>query len=70
MGYGVCNCVGGPPPHGICGACGAAGQFYQGWQQQRAPVPSPITVVSGLTAEQVREIVREEIAAALKKVKR
>jgi hypothetical protein len=57
----------GPPPNGICGACGAAGPYYVGdpnsypmpstpWQPGKIEFyPSP------LTADDVRRIIREEL---------
>jgi hypothetical protein len=42
----------GPPPNGICGACGAAGPYYVG---------DPNFYPSPLTADDVRRIIREEL---------
>lgn len=72
MGYGVCNCVGGPPPHGICGACGIAGPYYVppgGVSPSRDSLPHGTTtfIQTGVTEEQVRKIVRQEIERAAKK---
>ena len=62
---GVCGCVTGPPPGGICNACGAVGPGY-------APpgMPNPPVYQRGfyeapaLTEEQVRRIIREELERA------
>ena len=69
---GICMCVSGPPPGGICGACGAWGAGYH--PPYRAPQnplpmpdfkPGPITFVPApLTADEVRKIVREELERA------
>lgn len=40
--YGVCMCVGGPPPGGVCRACGMAGVGY-GFTPAAAPmIPLPV----------------------------
>lgn len=74
--YGICGCVTGPPPGGICNACGAWGVGYVrpfGVPAQPPPnapvpyaVPGPIQFVpTPLTAEDVRKIVREELERAI-----
>lgn len=73
MTYGVCNCVGGPPAYGICGACGIAGAYYTppGSQQPTAqPQTGTLIIREGLTEDQVRKIIREELANAAKKARR
>lgn len=67
---GICGCVTGPPPGGICNACGAWGVGYR--PPYEAPIPpqpfnpGPITFVPApLTADEVRKIVREELERAL-----
>jgi hypothetical protein len=74
---GICGCVTGPPPGGICNACGAWGVGYNppyGVPAQpppNAPVvpyaaPGPIQFIPApLTADEVRKIVREELERAL-----
>lgn len=63
MSYGICNCVR-PPSHGRCGGCRID---FGPAPFQRAPRdPSVINITNpGLTEEQVRRIIREEIAASL-----
>lgn len=72
----ACMCVTGPPPGGICNACGAWGVGYgppYGVPQPPPPnAPQPIQwppavtfVLAPLTAEEIRKIVREELERAL-----
>lgn len=73
--HGICGCVTGPPPGGICNACGAWGVGYVppfGVPAQPPPnapnpfMPGPLQwVPAPLTAEEVRKIVREELERAL-----
>lgn len=72
MTIGICGCVTGPPPGGICGACGAWGVGYRPPYGPPDPLPSftpgPVQFVPlPLTGDDVRRIVREEIEAALTK---
>lgn len=65
---GICGCVTGPPPGGICNACGAWGV---GYYPPGSPAPHPMTpgpwtyMPTPLTADEVRRIVREELERAL-----
>lgn len=66
MTYGICNCVR-PPSHGMCNACGM--NFGPTPGTSRAPVSSPSEIhhhAAGPSADEIRQIVREEIARALR----
>lgn len=55
----VCGCVTGPPPNGVCNACGAVGpRTYDSEIGRYQFTPKP------LTEEDVRRIIREELKRA------
>jgi len=65
---GVCNCVCGPPPNGVCGACGAVGPQVPVRETQVVQTPIviwPQFYPRQVTEEDVRRIIREEIMEAL-----
>lgn len=61
----ICGCVTGPPPFGICNACGAVGSHYRG--PETVPTNPPLQPgkvefwPQPMTAEEIRRIVREEL---------
>lgn len=72
---GICMCVTGPPPGGICNACGAWGVGYSppyGAPQNPLPAsdfkPGPIQfyIPTPLTLEDIRKVVREELERSSK----
>jgi hypothetical protein len=72
MTYGVCMCTCGPPPGGVCRACGMVGPPLpspQPYQPPRwfpvvpntPPAPGQVTIIQSPSVEQIRQIVREEL---------
>lgn len=70
---GICMCTSGPPAGGRCMACGAYGEPipspYVPQPVVDRPIVMPATEIhhhhhTGLTADEVREIVREELEKA------
>jgi len=70
----VCGCISGPPPGGICNACGAWGVGYRPpYEAPLPPQPSPWPpgvhfVPAPMTGEEIRKIVREELERVLQQL--